>query len=411
MSTTCAERDNASALLSHLAGDEVRTAFNLEDDLLIRGRLVRLADEQHVLLLTLHHIVSDGWSMGIWLNEFSALYSAYRHGLPDPLPPLPLQYADYAIWQRQWIDGGVLEQQSRYWKQALADAPPLLELPTDHARPAQQDYSGAVVDLMLDAALTQNLKALGKRHGTTLYMTLLTAWAVLLSRLSGQTDIVIGTPAANRGRAELEGLIGFFVNTLAVRLQLDGSPSVQRALELVKMQALAAQQHQDLPFEQVVELARPARSLAYSPLFQVMFAWQNAPQGALVLPGLQVSPVVTDVYHVAKFDLTLSLEETGDTIRGGIEYACALFDPSTIQRYADYFTTLLHAMADDPDQTIDRLPMLPARERQQLLHDWNDTAAPFPRERCVHELFEQQAREHRTHSLWCLKTSNCTMAN
>ncbi len=225
---------------------------------------------------------------------------------------MPLQYADYAIWQRQWIDAVYLSSNPATGKQALADAPPLLELPTDHARPAQQDYSGAVVDLMLDAALTQNLKALGKRHGTTLYMTPAYRLGPCCSRACpGRPTSSSAHPPPTADGQNSRGLIGFFVNTLAVRLQLDGSPSVQRALELVKMQALAAQQHQDLPFEQVVELARPARSLAYSPLFQVMFAWQNAPQGALVLPGLQVSPVVTDVYHVAKFDLTLSLEETG----------------------------------------------------------------------------------------------------
>ena len=223
------------------------------------------------------------------------------------MPELEIQYADYALWQRQWMDGEILRRQAAYWKNTLAGAPELLELPGDHVRPAQKEYAGAFAGLQLDEQLTAGLKGLSRRHGTTLFMTLLAGWAVLLARLSGQQDVVVGTPTANRGRAEIENLIGFFVNTLAVRLDLSGSPTVSELLEQAREQALAAQHHQDIPFEQVVELANPVRSLAHSPLFQVMFAWQNNEQGAFELPGLELRSLGSSPHRMAKFDLTLSL--------------------------------------------------------------------------------------------------------
>ena len=236
-----------------------------------------------------------------------------------PLPELNVQYADYAVWQRKWIAGEVLQQQAEYWRRTLEGAPALLELPADHARPAQQNYAGGMVGVMLDEELTAGLKELSRRQGTTLFMTLLAGWAALLGRLSGQGEVVIGTPVANRGRSEIEELIGFFVNTLALRLDVSGGPTVGELLERVKVQALAAQQHQDIPFEQVVELVRPVRSLAHSPLFQVMFAWQNTPEGRLELPGLEVKPLQSAPRLVAKFDMTLWLQEAGERIVGGVE--------------------------------------------------------------------------------------------
>src|ERR1700733_13351441 len=209
----------------------------------------------------MHHIVSDGWSMGVLVNELSVLYGAFVRGEEDPLPALSVQYADYAVWQRKWIEGEILKQQADYWKTTLAGAPALLELPTDHVRPKEKDYAGGLSGLVLDAGLTAGLKELSQRHGTTLYMTLLAGWAAVLARLSGQGDVVVGTPVANRGRAEIENLIGFFVNTLALRLELSGSLSVTELLKQTKEQALAAQQHQDIPFEQVVEITKPVRSL------------------------------------------------------------------------------------------------------------------------------------------------------
>ncbi|HEX7242663.1 MAG TPA: amino acid adenylation domain-containing protein [Longimicrobiaceae bacterium] len=270
----------AEETLRRLLAAEADDVFDLERGPLIRGCLARLGEEEHVLQITLHHIVGDGWSMGVWARELSALYTAFRRGEADPLPALAVQYGDYAVWQRRWVERGVLREQAAYWKQRLAGAPELLELPTDRTRPVVQDPSGALLGVELDEGLTAGLKALSRRQGTTLFMTLLAGWAVVLSRLSGQDEVVIGTPTANRGQAEIEGLVGFFVNTLALRLDLTGSPTVGELLERVRERALEGQHHQDIPFEQVVETVQPARSLAHTPLFQVMFAWQSAPGSA-----------------------------------------------------------------------------------------------------------------------------------
>jgi len=383
-------RGDAQPELDRLTELEAGASFDLEHCPLIRGRLIRLGGDEHALLVTMHHIVSDGWSIGVLVNELSALYGAFLRGEADPLPELEIQYADYAVWQRKWIEGDILRQQAAYWKTALAGAPALLELPADHPRPAQQDYAGAFAPLVLDEQLTAALRDLSRRHGVTLFMTLLAGWAVLLARLSGQQDVVVGTPTANRGRAEIENLIGFFVNMLALRLDLSGPPTVSGLLRQVKAQALAAQQHQDIPFEQVVELAQPVRSLAHSPLFQVMFAWQNASEGSLELPGLQLQSLQPSPHRVAKFDLTLSLQEAGNVIAGGIEYATSLFEASTIERCVGYFRTLLEAMTAGDNQAVDLLPMLSRPERHRVLYEWNDTAAEFPADKCVQELFEEQ---------------------
>jgi amino acid adenylation domain-containing protein len=381
---------DAAAEWQRLANEEAHTAFDLETGPLIRGRLLRLGEREHVLLITLHHIVCDDWSIGALTREFGALYGAYRQGQPDPLPPLPIQYADYAAWQRHWLAGAVLQTQSDYWRRTLANAPALLELPTDRRRPVQQDYGGAFVSLTLDQDLTARLKALSQRHGATLFMTLLAGWAALLSRLSGQPEVVIGVPVANRGRAQIEPLIGFFVNSLAVRLDFTGSPTVSETLQRIKMRALEALQHQDLPFEQVVELLRPARNLSHTPVFQVMFDWRNFVAAAPELPGLTVEPVQAP-QSLAKFDLTLELTEAGGCISGGLEYASALFDRSTIERHAEYLRRLLDGMAAGEARPIDRLPLLSDTDRHQLLVQWNDTAAEYPRHQCLHELVAAQA--------------------
>ncbi|WP_216847008.1 AMP-binding protein, partial [Granulicella sp. L60] len=326
----------------------------------------------------------------VLVNELSAFYTAFLRGEEDPLLPLPIQYADYAVWQREWIEGEVLQQQAAYWKTALADVPTLLELPADHPRPVQTDYAGAFAPLMLDEQLTAGLRDLSRRHGATLYMTLLAGWAVLLARLSGQQDLVVGTPTANRGRAEIESLIGFFVNMLPMRIDLSGSPTVSDLLAQVKAQSIAAQHHQDIPFEQVVEILQPVRSLSHSPLFQVMFAWQNNEPGTLELPGLELQPLRSSPHRIAKFDMALSLGEIGQKITGGLEYATSLFERETIERYLGYFRKLLEAMVADEAQQIDRLPVLPESERRQVLYEWNDTKTEYPSNRCVHELFEAQ---------------------
>ena len=386
---------DAQTKLEHLVRAEARAGFDLEAGPLIRGRLIRLGEEEHALLITMHHIVSDGWSMEVLTRELSALYGAFARGEQDPLPELSLQYADYAVWQRHWMEGEILRNQAEYWERTLSGAPTLLELPTDHRRPAEQDYAGGWVRVELDKELSRGLKELSKKHGTTLYMTLLAGWGALLARLSGQEEVVIGTPVANRSRMEIEGLIGFFINRLALRLDVSGSPSVGEMLERVKEQTLAAQQHQDIPFEQVVELARPARSLAHSPLYQVVLDWQqNAGGGAgLAMPGVELGPlgVASDV--VAKHDLLLFLRETDEQIVGVLVYARALFERTTVERYLGYLRTLLEGMVADERQAIDRLPLLPEAERCQLLYEWNATEAEYPRERCVHELFEEQVEK------------------
>ncbi|WP_334190496.1 amino acid adenylation domain-containing protein, partial [Noviherbaspirillum sp.] len=381
--------------LERILEETANAPFNLNDGPVIRGCLLQTTDDQHVMMVTMHHIVSDGWSLGVLTTEFCTLYRAFVQGQPDPLPALAIQYADYAAWQRRWVDGNVLERQADYWRRTLAEAPVLLELPTDRPRPAQQSYAGGTVPLELDAQLTASLKELGQRHGTTLFMTLLAAWAVVLARLSGQTDLVVGTPTANRLRAEIEPLIGFFVNTLAIRLDLSGNPTLEQLLLRVKSQALAAQENQDLPFEQVVELARPPRSMAHSSLFQVLFGWQNNDQGELNLPGLELAPVGAGA-EMAKFDMSLNLGEADGRIVGALVYAVALFDQETVERHLGYVRNVLAAMVTDDQQPLDQVALLGGAERQQILQDWNRTDASYSSQ-TVHALFEKQA-ERNPHS-------------
>ncbi|MFM7547880.1 MAG: amino acid adenylation domain-containing protein, partial [Cyanobacteriota bacterium] len=385
-------RDTADveAELARWLEKEAAESFDLEAGPLLRGRLLRLADREHALLLTLHHAIADGWSLGVLGRELGALYGAMRQGNDDPLPPLPIQYPDYALWERQWVEGALLQRQAAYWQSALAGAPVLLELPTDRPRPPEQDYVGAMLPVLLDAELTSKLKALARRHGATLFQVLLAGFAALLSRLSGQTEVVIGSPSAHRSRTELEGLIGFFVNTLALRIDT-GAASVGELIARAKGQTLAAQAHEDLPFEQVVELLQPPRSRAHAPLFQAMFAWQNTPEASFSLSDLAAEALEAP-YGVAKFDLTLSLAETGEGIEGGLEYATALFDQATVERWAGHWRTLLAGLAEASDATaVGSLPLLSNAELRQVLVEWNATEAEYPKDQCLHQLFEAQA--------------------
>ncbi|WP_017902380.1 amino acid adenylation domain-containing protein, partial [Pseudomonas asplenii] len=382
---------DVDARLQALASEEALQAFDLEQGPLIRGRLIRLAEEHHVLLVTMHHIVSDGWSISVLTRELAALYAAFSQGQDDPLAPLPLHYLDYAVWQRRWLSGERLQQQTRYWQQALADAPALLMLPTDRVRPAQQDYAGAALPVVLDEQLTRGLKALGQRHGTTLYMTVMAAWAALLGRLAGQEDVVIGSPVANRTRSEVEGLIGLFVNTLAIRVDLGAQPTAQTLLARVKTTTLGAQMHQDLPFEQVVEVVKPVRSLSHSPIFQAMLSWQDMGGSDLALGDLRLEGL--DAGHtLAKFDLSLDLGEVQGRLLGSLEYATALFDEGTMLRYLGYFQRLLQAMVADDQQVLERVPLLDDTEREQLLRGLNATEAPYPRHSTIHQLFEEKVQ-------------------
>ncbi|MBS9438350.1 amino acid adenylation domain-containing protein [Photorhabdus noenieputensis] len=378
--------------LAFLCAKEAKTPFDLARGPLIRPALVQLANDDYLFLLILHHIVSDGWSFGILKSELSALYSACLNQQPDPLPPLAIQYPDYAAWQRQWLSAERVGAQSDYWRTILADAPVLLDLPTDRPRPAEQSFAGNLLPINLDAELTQSLKRLSEQQGVTLFMTLLAAWATVLSRLSGQEDLVIGTPSAGRGRQEVESLIGFFVNTLALRIDLSGEPNMIELLARVRQTALTAQEHQDLPFEQVVEIAQPPRRLAHTPLFQVMFAWQNDGHAEWTLPGLVVSPV-DQAFDVVKFDLELNLSEVDGRIVGYLNYAMVLFDQPTIARHVRYLHQILQAMVADPHQSVARIDILTAAERKLLLETWNATEAPYFDSLCIHQLFEQQVEK------------------
>ncbi|MCG1048623.1 non-ribosomal peptide synthetase [Mycetohabitans sp. B6] len=381
---------DAETRLARLSADEAQTRFDLAHGPLIRAQMVQLADDEHRFLLTQHHIVSDGWSFGVLVRELSALYAAYCAGEADPLPPLSIQYPDYAAWQRQWLSDERLQHQSDYWRRVLAEAPVLLELPTDRHRPAQQSFAGAHVPVCIDAETTHALKCMSHRHGTTLFMTVLAAWGAVLSRLSGQNDVVIGTPSANRNHPQIEPLIGFFVNTLALRMDLSGEPDITELLTRARQCTLQAQVHQDLPFEQVVEIVQPPRRLNHTPLFQVMFAWQQNAIAAWKLPGLQVLPVEPSC-DVVKFDLELSLQETSDAIIGQLEYSTALFDRSTIERHVGYLQTMLYAMVADARQSVARIELLAPEENKLVLQSWNATQRDYPAHLCIHQLFEAQA--------------------
>ena len=399
------EASAQAAALQSLQQDETGAPFDLERGPLLRGSLIRLDATRHVLLLTMHHIVSDGWSMAVLSRELEALYASRRAGgRDDPLPALTVQYADYAAWQRQRLQGERLAREGDYWRTALRGAPDLLTLPTDRKHPPQQDYRGALLDVALDAALTQRLKALGLKHGATLYMTLLAAWSVVLSRLSGQGDVVVGTPVANRSHSEVEGLIGFFVNTLPVRVTPEDVSTVSDLIAQVKGRVLEAQAHQDLPFEQVVELVNPTRSLGHSPIFQAMFAWHNNASEALRFEGLEARTLRMP-HAVAKFDITLGLGETEDGgVAGEIEYATALFDAATITRHAEYLRQVLIGMTAgqaDGSVALSQLQLL-SPEAQGALVDGGLHRELHNLGRPLHAWFEERvARAPEAPALAC----------
>jgi amino acid adenylation domain-containing protein/non-ribosomal peptide synthase protein (TIGR01720 family) len=373
-----------------LATAEARRPFDLARGPLLRVGLLRLGPDEHVLLLTMHHIVSDGWSMGVLVRELVTLYAAYASGTPIDLPELPIQYSDYAHWQREWLQGELLETQLAYWKAQLAGAPATLELPTDRPRSSVQSFHGARRAWACAEPLLDALKRLSQQSHTTLFMTLLAGFDSLLARYSGQHDTVVGTPIANRIQGETEGVLGCFVNTLVLRGDLAGNPTFREFVGRVRETALAAYANQDVPFELVVEALRPARELSYNPLFQVMFALQNLPPINLDVPGLQLRPLDFG-RETAMFDLNMALEESRGGLRGTLEYASELFDHTTIMRMLGHFTTLLASVAADPDRRLADLPLLTPIERHQLLVEWNATLFDYPRDRCLHQLFEAQA--------------------
>ncbi len=389
--------EEREAALAGRTAEEARAPFDLSAGPLVRGRLLRMSDDEHVLLVTQHHIVTDGWSIDVMVREVATLYTAFLQGASDPLPPLAIQYADYAQWQRGWLQGRELTRQLEFWKDHLSGAPVLLELPHDRPRPAVQSHAGGRVPVTLSPALTAELRAFSQRHGVTLFMTLLSGWGLLLSRLSGQQDIVIGTPVANRQRREVENLLGFFVNPLAVRLRFEDQPSVASLLARVKETTLAAFAHQELPFEQVVEAVQPQRSLSHSPLAQVTFTWNNleraqADGSTLQLPGLAVAPV-DRTHETIQVDLQMLLDDAGDVVSGVLVYAHDLFDRQTIERWCGHFVQLLEAMVADASMAIDAVPLLSVAERRQILDTFNETDFDYPNEALIHELFERRAAQ------------------
>ena len=375
-----------------LAAEEARRPFILVQGPLLRVTLFQMGQADSILLLIMHHIISDGWSMGIFTRELAVLYEAYAAGQHPALPDPPIQYADFARWQRQWLQGSRLETQLAYWKQQLAGPLPSLQLPGDHPRPANQSFRGARHSLTLPTTLVNALRQINRQHDSTLFMMLLAAFNILLYRYSGQEDLIVGSPIANRNRSEIENLIGFFVNTLALRTDLSGNPTFLELLARLRQMSLEAYAHQDLPFERLVEALQPERDLSHQPIFQVMFVHQNTPLSMLEFSGLTLTPWPIET-GAAKFDLTLFIEEDGTDLRASFEYSTDLFNAATISRLADHFQTLLAGIAARPESRLAELPLLTDRERQQLLVTWNATQAEWAPDRAaesIQQVFEAQ---------------------
>jgi amino acid adenylation domain-containing protein len=376
-----------------LATQEIERPFDLASGPIARGLLIQMSEREHVAVLTVHHIASDAWSMEILVKEIGALYKAFSQRQPSPLAALPVQYADYAHWQRGWLRGEVLEAELSYWTRQLKGAA-TLELPTDRSRPAIQAYNGAVRSFEVPARIAASIKALGRQAGTTAFMTTLAAFKALLARYTNQTDIVVGTPVANRGQAETEGLIGFFLNTLVLRTDVSGDPTFSELVGRVRETALGAYSHQELPFEKLVEELQPRRDLSRSPLFQVMFVLESMAPGdrdqAPVLPGIKMSRFPLSGV-TAKFDLTLSITESSHDWPCRIEYNTDLFNARTIDRLIAHFVTLLESAVAQPELRLSELSLLSAAERRQVLFEWNSTEAACSTRAGVHQLFEEQA--------------------
>ncbi|MHB0878138.1 MAG: amino acid adenylation domain-containing protein [Anaerolineae bacterium] len=374
-----------------MVAEDSRRPFDLAAGPLLRATVMRLGDDDHVALFTMHHIVGDDWSTNVLIQEVAGLYDAFSHGHASPLRPLPVQYADYASWQRRWLQGDTLERQLTYWREQLAGAPAVLELPFDRPRPPVQTPNGGYLTFYLPATLSQDLAELCRRHDCTLFMTLLAAFQALLHRYSGQADICVGSPIANRTARDVEPLIGFFANTLVFRADLGADPSFAELLARTREACLGAYAHQDLPFEMLVDDLQIERSLSHSPLFQVMFALQNAPHSAMRLADLTVEPLEAHSGS-AKFDLTLFMAEAGGRLGGALEYNADLFDAATVARMLRHFEALLTAAVGDPERSVSRLPLLGEHERRVLLQEWNDADTAWPQPFPAHEMIARQAR-------------------
>lgn len=378
-----------------IMGEEASAPLDLQAGRLMRVRLISLDEEEHIIVLTLHHIISDGWSMGVLVREVTELYQAQVEGRPAALGELMVQYADYAVWQREWM-ANEMATEVAFWREELAGAPPLLELPTSRPRPAVQSFRGSLEGFEMSGEVREGLRRLSRREGATLYMVLLAAFKTLLWRYSGQADVVVGTPIAGRTSAELEGLIGFFVNTLPLRISVSGAETFVEFVRRVRGMCLEAFAHQDVPFEKLVEELNPPRDLSYSPIFQVVFGLQNAPLPETSLSDLTLSPVDVPA-EIAKFDLTFFMMATGSRLVGTVEYNSDLFDTATIKRMIGHFQNLLEAVVSQPALTLATVTLLSPAEQHQLLVQWNQTAVSYPQEFCIHDLFAAQAAESPQH--------------
>ena len=384
--------DAREATVQRLTHADARQPFDLQRGPLLRARLLRLAEDEHIFVCIHHHSITDGWSIGLLVQEITAIYTAHQLGLPPSLPELPIQYADYAIWQHEQLRGDAMQAQLAYWRQALDGVPTTLELPTDRRRPAVQTFAGALHNFALPLKLTAALKRLSQREGATLFMTLLAAFQVLLMRYSRQDDIVVGTPVAGRTSIEIEHLLGCFINTVALRTSLAGNPTFRELLSRTRKVALGAFAHQDLPFERLVEELQPRRDPSRNPLFQVMFVLQNAPMPALDLPGLTLAPLQI-VNQSAALDLTLNLEERAGELHGWFEYNTDLFDAATIERMLGHYRVLLASVVAHPEQPVALLPILTPAERNQLLEGWNPAPRLRRSEACIAQLIEARVAE------------------
>lgn len=378
--------------IARLIADEEHYVFDLTKAPLLRMILVRLGETDHALLLTMHHIITDKWSMGIFIRELGILYDAFAQNQPSPLPELPVQYADFAVWQRQRLTKEILDAQLAYWRQQLSGIPPLIDLPTDRVRPPMQAYQGGVEQFCIPTEIINQIKAFGQQAGATLFMTLLAAFATLLSRYSRQDDVVIGTVIATRRQTELEALIGFFLNNLVFRVLLEGNPTFQELLTQVKQVALDAYAHQDIPFEYLVNELRPTRHLNHQPITQIMCVLENVPMEPLALQGLTLTPMRLETM-TADYDLALSMAETADGLIGKLIYNALLFDAATIKRMGGHFETLMAGIAADPNQRVLDLPIVTKAEAVQILEEWNPPEQPIKSARCIHEFFEERVEQ------------------
>lgn len=374
-----------------LAIEEAHTAFDLEEGPLLRVKLLKLKKHQHVLLVTMHHIISDGWSIAVLVRELGASYQAYIEGREAELPKLPIQYGDYAEWQREYLQGEVLEQQLSYWRGRLKGELPNLDFPVDGARGSLRTYRAGTEAFRIEPRLAEELNALSRKTGATLFMTLAAAYSILLARYCGQEEVLIGTPVANRTQVEVEDLIGCFVNTLVLRVNASGQPTFRELLSRVKQLAMEAYAHQDAPFEKLVEELQPKRDLSRTPLFQAMLVLQNTPAEELVLPGLRLTPVQFEG-KVAKFDLTFAMEETAEGLLGTIEYKADLFSRERIRHLSSHWRRLLGSCVASPDTNIWELPLLEEPERRQIVEEWNRTEAEYPRQKTIVQLIEEQVQ-------------------